>query len=64
MNTYYVNVSSDVTSVNVGAQAVSGSSSVGGTGVYTLNSGDNKIQVVCKAQHGQTKTYVIIVRRQ
>ena len=63
VSTYYVNVSQDVTSVNVGAEVVSGSSAVEGTGVYSLNKGENKIQVVCKAQNGQTKTYTIVINR-
>ena len=63
-STYYINVGSDITSVNVGAEAVSSSSSVGGTGVYSLNSGENRIQVVCKSQSGSTKGYTIIINRQ
>lgn len=63
-STYYLNVGNDVTSVNVCAEAVSGSSSVGGTGVYTLNSGENRIQVVCKSQSGSTKGYTIVINRQ
>ena len=63
-STYYVTVPNEVTSVNVGATPVSSSSSVGGAGVYSLNQGENKIQVVCKAQNGATKGYCIIVTRQ
>ena len=62
-STYYLTVGSDVESVNIGAEAVSSSSSVGGTGTYTLNSGENKIQVVCKAQNGATKGYTIIINK-
>lgn len=62
-STYYLTVENDVTSVNIGAEAVSGSSSVGGTGVYTLNSGENRIQVVCKSQSGSTKGYTIVINR-
>lgn len=60
---YYLTVGSDVESVNIGAEAVSSSSSVGGTGTYTLNSGENRIQVVCKAQNGATKGYTIIINK-
>ena len=63
-STYYLTVGSDVTSITIGASAVSTSSSVGGTGVYSLNQGENRIQVVCKAQNGATKGYTIIVTRQ
>ena len=62
-STYYLTVGSDVESVNIGAEAVSSSSSVGGTGTYTLNSGENRIQVVCKAQNGATKGYTIIINK-
>ena len=62
-STYYLTVGSDVESVNIGAEAVSSSSSVGGIGTYTLNSGENKIQVVCKAQNGATKGYTIIINK-
>ena len=62
-STYYLTVGSDVESVNIGAEAVSSSSSVGGTGTYTLNSGENRVQVVCKAQNGATKGYTIIINK-
>ena len=62
-STYYLTVGSDVESVNIGAEAVSSSSSVGGTGTYTLNSGENRVQVVCKAQNGATKGYTIIISK-
>ena len=62
-STYYLTVGSDVESVNIGAEAVSSSSSVGGTRTYTLNSGENRIQVVCKAQNGATKGYTIIINK-
>ena len=62
-STYYLTVGSDVESVNIGAEAVSSTSSVGGTGTYTLNSGENRIQVVCKAQNGATKGYTIIINK-
>lgn len=63
-STYYLTVGSEVTSVNIGASAVSTSSSVGGTGSYPLNSGENRFQVTCKSQSGATKGYTIIVNRQ
>lgn len=63
-STYYLTVGNEVTSINIGASAVSSSSSVAGTGTYPLNSGENKFQVTCKAQSGATKTYTIVVNRQ
>lgn len=63
-STYYLTVGNDVTSINIGASAVVPTSSVGGTGVYSLNQGENRFQVTCKSQSGATKGYTIIVTRQ
>ena len=62
-STYYTSVGQDVTSVNVNAEAVSASSNINGTGTVALNNGENKIQVVCKAQNGATKIYTIIINK-
>lgn len=62
-STYYTSVGQDVSSVNVVAEAVSSSSNINGTGTVALNGGENKIQVVCKAQNGATKIYTIIINK-
>ena len=62
-NLYYVNVDESVESVNISATPVSGSASISGTGEVSLNMGDNKVQVTCKAQNGSSKIYTIMIRR-
>lgn len=62
-NLYYVNVDESVESVNISASPVSSSSSVSGAGNVSLNVGDNKVQVTCKAQNGSSKIYTIMIRR-
>lgn len=62
-STYYVTVPQDVSSINVIAEPVSASSNINGNGTVELGGGENKIQVVCKAQSGATKIYTIIVYR-
>lgn len=64
VETYYVTVSQDVSSVNVITETVVSATSVEGAGVHSINSGDNTIQVVCKAENGKTKTYNIVVKKQ
>ncbi len=62
-NLYYLNVADNVEYVNVSAAPVSPTASVGGTGTIRLNRGDNKVQIVCKAQNGSSKVYTIMIRR-
>lgn len=63
-NTSYSLVVPDtVTSVNVGATAVAGTSTVSGVGSYSLNYGDNTIPVTCISQSGDSRTYTLIVAR-
>lgn len=63
IDTYYLIVDHDVSEINIGAEAVADTSSIGGTGEQSLEVGTNNISVVCKAQNGNTKTYTIIVQR-
>jgi len=63
-STYYVSVPQSVTSINIGATCVSGTSTVEGTGVVTLTSGENKLQITCRSQAGASKVYTIVVIRQ
>ncbi len=62
-DTYYLTVGNEVTGINIGASAVSSSSSIGGTGYKELNVGTNTIPVVCKAQNGNKRTYTLYVQR-
>ena len=60
---YNVTVAPDCTKVTINGSAVSGSSSVGGTGTYDVNPGSNTFYVGCKAQNGTIKVYTITVNR-
>ncbi len=61
---YSLIVSSDVSTVNVGATAVADTSTVSGTGGYSLNYGNNTITVTCISQSGTARNYTITVVRQ
>lgn len=61
---YSLVVGENVSSVNVGATAVAGTSTVSGTGNYSLNYGSNTINVTCISQSGVSRTYTITVARQ
>lgn len=61
---YTVNVANSVTSVTINAEANSGVASVAGTGVKSVNVGDNSFNIDVTAQDGTTKkTYVVKVVR-
>lgn len=61
---YSVVVSNSIGSINVSASAVSSKSTISGTGNYSLAVGNNTINVKCKSQSGDTRTYTINVSRQ
>lgn len=61
---YSVVVSNSIRSINVSAAAVSSKSMVSGTGNYSLAVGNNTINVKCRSQSGDTRTYTINVSRQ
>ena len=60
---YTVTVDPNLEVVDISATAVCSSSSVGGTGSYPIQPGENKLYVSCKAQNGAVKTYTITVYR-
>jgi len=60
---YTVTVDKDQESVEISATAVCESSSVGGTGTYPIEPGENTLYVGCKAQNGSIKAYTITVYR-
>ena len=60
---YTVTVDPDQETVEIKAEAVCPSSSVGGTGVYPIEKGTNTLYVGCKAQNGAIKAYTITVNR-
>lgn len=61
---YSLVVGSDVSSIEVAATSVAGTSTVSGTGKYSLQYGNNNISVVCISQSGASRTYNITVARQ
>lgn len=61
---YSVVVPESTASVSVAATAVAGTSKITGTGNYSLNYGNNTINVTCIAQSGASKNYTITVARQ
>ena len=63
VDTYYLTVDNSVGSINVGASPVASTSAIGGTGSVNLEVGTNTIQVICKAQNGNTRTYTLYVQR-
>ena len=60
---YSLVVPDSAASINVGATALAGTSTVSGTGNYSLNYGDNTIQITCISQSGDSRTYTLIVAR-
>lgn len=60
---YSLVVPENVSAINVGATAVAGTSQVSGTGNYSLNYGNNTINITCISQSGSTRTYTVTVAR-
>lgn len=61
---YDLIVNSSVTEVNVIASAYSDSAIITGTGIVSLQSGNNEIRISVKAQNGDVREYVIRVVKQ
>ena len=61
---YSAVVSNAISSVSITAKAVSGNSSISGTGSYSLAVGNNTVKISCKSQSGDTRTYTINIDRQ
>lgn len=57
-------VGPDVSAISVWATPVASTSQVSGTGNYSLNYGNNTINVTCISQSGSARTYTITVARQ
>ena len=62
-DTYHVTLRSDDGHFVIKAGAVSGSSSVSGTGEYECESGEHEYKITVKSQNGSTKTYRIITNK-
>jgi hypothetical protein len=63
VTSYSVIVENAVSSINIKATAVASTSTISGTGTYTLQEGDNTIAIHCKSQSGNTRTYTVNVYR-
>ena len=62
--TYDLIVNSSVTEVTVRASAYSDRAVISGTGIVSLQSGNNEIRIAVKAQNGDVREYVIRVVKQ
>lgn len=60
---YSIVVGAEISSVTVSAAAVAGTSTVSGTGTYSLAAGSNTIKINCTSKSGVTRTYTITVAR-
>ena len=60
---YNVSVPNDVSEVEVYAEAQDSKATISGTGKMQLQVGSNQAKVVCTAEDGTTKTYVINITR-
>lgn len=60
---YYLVVSLEVTEINVDAQAEDDNASVTIKGNTDLIEGENEIQIIVRAERGNTKSYIIYVTR-
>lgn len=61
---YSLIVSQETASVQVSADAVAATSSIQGTGTVNLNYGSNTVKVICTAQNGSVREYIIHIVRQ
>ena len=61
---YTAIVGNGITSVNVSATAVVSASTISGVGTYNLSIGNNTINVYCKSQSGETRTYTVTIIRE
>lgn len=61
---YSMEVSSDVSSVDVSVSTVNSGASVLGNGTITLEEGENKIELVVTAENGNVSTYNVVINRQ
>ncbi len=60
---YSFTVDNGIGQITIGATPVNGNASIGGTGTYDIPVGTTQITVVCKAQNGNTRNYVMNITR-
>lgn len=61
---YEIEVSSNLSSVDITGNTINSIACISGTGTITLEDGENKIQLVVTAENGNKRTYTIIINRQ
>ncbi len=60
---YSFTIDNGIGQIGIGATPVNGSASIAGTGTYDIPVGTTQITVVCKAQNGNTRNYVMNITR-
>lgn len=63
ITSYNVIVESDVAEVTVKAEPLEDGQTITGTGVRKLDYGDNRVDVVVRAEDGTTRTYQVMIHR-
>ncbi len=58
---YSISVEPSVNSINISAKAISGRTSISGTGKKDIDVDGGKFEIVCTAENGSSKTYTINV---
>ncbi len=59
---YRLDLPSAATSLKIDAVATSDKATILGTGEHTLQVGENIIEIICRAENGDSRTYTIIVK--
>ena len=62
--TYEVYVPPIINEITINAEAESEKSNVTGNGTITVNDGESNIKVTVKAENGETKNYIITIKRE
>ncbi|MDO5572693.1 MAG: SH3 domain-containing protein [bacterium] len=60
---YSFTIDNGIGQIGIGATPVNGNASIAGTGTYDIPVGTTQITVVCKAQNGNTRNYVMNITR-
>lgn len=60
---YTLEVTSNISSVDVSVSTVNSGASVSGTGTIALNDGENEIKIMVTAENGNVTTYTVIINK-
>lgn len=60
---YKVTVPNDITSINLNAKAEANTTTVSGTGIKELHTGENKFELITTSEKGLTEVYTVIITR-